>query len=120
MTTKVTSYPFVTKSIIAARIESDDAFMLDCLSILYSRQTVHEQDTKSTLNKNRMGFMSSHAVNGSVLAVKATAEGLTEEETVKARSIVCRYTKQLASHFRQEAIASDPSLAEAARVFSAG
>ncbi len=119
MTTKVTSYPFVTKSIIAARIEQDDAFMVECLGVLYARQTAFEQDTKSTLNKNRQGFMSSHAVRGSTLAVKAAGEGLTEEETDKARGIVCRYTKQLASHFRQVAIEADPSLAEAARVFSA-
>lgn len=115
----IKSYPFVTKSTIKARIESDDAFMLQCLAVLYSRQTSHEQDTKSTQDRNRRGFMSSHAVNASTLAVKAAGEGLTEEETVKARAIVSRYTKQLAAHFRQEAIASDPSLAEAARVFSA-
>lgn len=115
----IKSYPFVTKSTIKARIESDDAFMLQCLAVLYSRQTSHEQDTKSTRDRNRRGFMSSHAVTASVLAVKATAEGLTEEETCKARAIVSRYTKQLAAHFRQEAIAADPDLAEAARVFSA-
>lgn len=116
---KVTQYPFVTKSQLKARIEGDDAFMLQCLAVLYSRQTSHEQDTKSTQDRNRRGFMSSHAVNASTLAVKAVGEGLTEEETSKARGIVCRYTKQLAAHFRQEAIASDPALAEAARVFSA-
>jgi hypothetical protein len=116
----VTSYPFLTKSAIKARIEGDDVFMLECLAVLYSRQTSHEQDTKSTQDRNRKGFMSSHAVNASTLAVKAAGEGLTETEVSKARDIVSHYTKQLASHFRQEAIASDPSLAEAARVFSAG
>lgn len=118
-TTKVTSYPFMTKAQIKARIEADDAFMLECLSVLYARQTEYEQETKTTVNRNRRGFMSSHAVNASVLAVKARGEGLTAEETDKARSIICHYTKQLAAHFRQGAISENPELAEAARVFSA-
>jgi hypothetical protein len=119
MSSNVKQYPFVTKSALKARIASDDAFVLVCLGVLYSRQTAHEQDTKSTLNRNRMGFMSSHAVKGSTLAVKAAGEGLVEEELGCAREIVSRYTKQLAAHFRAEAIEADPSLAEAARVFSA-
>ena len=120
MSNAAKQYPFVTKSTIAARIAQDDSFMLECLAIMFARQTSYEQDTRSTRDRNRQGFMSSHAVNGSFLAVKATSEGLSEEETEKVRSIVCRYTKQLASHFRQVAIATDPSLAEVARVFSAG
>ena len=115
----IKSYPFVTKSTIKAQIASSDAFVLQCLAVMYSRQTAHEQETKSTLNRNRAGFMSSHAVRGSVLAVKAAGEGLTEEETDEARVLVGRYTKQLAAHFRAEAIAANPDLAEAARVFSA-
>jgi len=116
----VKQYPFATKSQIKAHLESDPSFVLVCLGVLYSRQTAHEQDTKSTLNRNRMGFMSSHAVKGSTLAVKAVGEGLTETELSEATGIVCRYTKQLAAHFRAVAIEADPDLAEAARVFSAG
>lgn len=120
MTTKVTQYPFMTKATIRARIEGDRSFMLQCLAVLYSRQTSHEQDTKSTRDRNRKGFMSSHAVNASTLAVKAASgEELTEEEAAKATAIVSHYTKQLAAHFRAEAIEADPTLAEAARVFSA-
>ena len=115
----IKSYPFVTKSTIKAQIASSDAFVLQCLAVMYSRQTAHEQETKSTLNRNRAGFMSSHAVKGTTLAVKAAGEGLTSEETEDARALVSRYTKQLAAHFRAEAIAANPDLAEAARVFSA-
>jgi hypothetical protein len=108
----------MTKAQIKARIEGDRSFMLQCLAVLYSRQTSHEQDTKTTRDRNRKGFMSSHAVNASTLAVKAAGEGLTEEETADARALVGHYSKQLASHFRQAAIEADPSLAEAARVFA--
>ena len=119
MAHSIKSYPFITKSQIKAQLASDPAFVLTCLAVLYAAQTDHEQDTKSTRDRNRRGFMSSHAVRGSVLAVKAAGEGLSEEETVLASGIVCRYTKQLAAHFRREEIAANPELAEAARVFSA-
>jgi hypothetical protein len=119
MADKVRSYPFVTKSQLTARIAQDDAFVCECLGIMLARQTSFEQEAKTTRDRNSRGFMSSHAVRGTTLAVKAAAEGLTAEEMDLARGIVSRYTKQLAAHFRAEAIAADPTLAEAARVFSA-
>ena len=112
-------YPFVTKSQIATQIADDDQFVLQCLGVLLSRQTEHEQEKKTTVERNARGFMSSHAVKGTTLGIKAQGEGLTAEEMVSARVIVSRYTKQLAAHFRQEMIESNPELAEAARVFSA-
>jgi len=119
-TTTATSYPFLSRAQITTRIAEDDVFMLECLQVMYCRQTQHEQDTKSTLNRNRAGFMSSHAVCGSTLAVKARNEVLSEDELSKARSIVCRYGKQLASHFRQVAITENPALKAVATLFSAG
>lgn len=113
----MTNYPFLSKKSIAARIDADPTFALECLQIMYSRQTAYEQESKTTLNKNRRGFMSSHAVNGTTLAVKARTEGLDAEELAKAQAIVSHYTKQLAAHFREEALERDPSLAAAARVF---
>lgn len=110
-------YPFRSKASIATQLATDDAFVLSCLAIMYARQTDYEQQTKSTLNKNRRGFMSSHAVNGSALAQKAATEGLDAEEAERAKAIVCRYTKQLAEHFRSEALRADPSLAAVAAVF---
>lgn len=112
------NYPFESKAQIVAKIEADDAFMLLCLGIMYDRQTQDEQEHKDTKHKNRRGFMSSHAVNGSILAQKVhSGEALSEEETGKARAIVVRYGKQLAEHFRAERIASDPSLAAVGAIF---
>jgi hypothetical protein len=115
----IKSYPFMTKSTIKSRLAGDDQFVLQCLAVMLGRQTEQEQENKNTVVRNRQGFMSSHAAKGTTLAVKAAGEGLTEEETETARVLVSRYTKQLAAHFRAEAIAQDPGLAEAARVFSA-
>jgi hypothetical protein len=115
----IKSYPFVTKSQIKARLAGEPAFVLICLAVMNSRQTEYEQESKTTRDRNRRGFMSSHAVKGTNLAVKAAGEGLTEEETETACGIISHYTKQLASHFRAEAVSADPGLAEAARVFSA-
>lgn len=115
----IKQYPFVTKSQLRARLASEPAFVVLCLSIMLDRQTAYEQEAKTTVTRNRRGFMSSHAVKGTTLALKARGEGLTEEEQDAAQGIVLHYTKQLAAHFRAEAIVANPDLAEAARVFSA-
>ncbi len=111
------SYPFLSKKQIADRLESDAAFVLECLQIIQARQTEHEKATLTTKDRNHRGWMSSHAVNGGKLAVKAATEGLNSEEFAKAASMVSHYTKQLASHFRAEKIATNPDLAKAAAVF---
>lgn len=116
MTTNKT-YPFQSKAQILALVAEDDGFMLECLQIMNGRQTADEQQTLTTKYRNRCGWMSSHAVNGGKLAEKAMKEGLTPEETDKARAMVLRYGKQLATHFREEAIHNNPDLAATAKIF---
>jgi hypothetical protein len=102
-TNPTNSYPYVTKAQVKARLEEDADFRLQCILVLYRRQTEDERDEKDTKYKNRRGFMSSHAVWGSKIAEKViSGEELTEEEEGKAEEIPCRYTKQLAAHFRAE------------------
>lgn len=115
------SYPFLTKAQIAASIAGDFQFACMVIGVLYDRQTQFEQETKSTLNKNRRGFMSSHAVNGTKVALKIKAgETLTDEDRGHVEAIAPRYTKQMADHFRAAAIEADPSLeAKAACFFTA-
>ncbi len=112
------NYPFMTKAQISAKIEADFGFACQAIEILYDRQTKHEQDTKSTLNKNRRGFMSSHAVHGSRIA-QLIRSGAVLEDADKDRvmEIAPRYTKQLAEHFRSAAIEANPALAEQAACF---
>lgn len=113
-------YPFLTKAQIKASIEGDFAFACMVIGVLYDRQTAFEQDTKSTLNKNRRGFMSSHAVHGTNIALKLrNGESLTDEDKGRVEGIAIRYTKQMAEHFRDAAIEANPELAaEAACYFT--
>lgn len=122
MTTNNTGnlYPFVTKAQIKAKLESDPQYRCEAMAILHTLQTEHEQATKTTLNKNRQGFMSSHAVRGSEVAVKIKAgEKLTEEDWAIVDKIAPRYSRQLATFARAQAIANDPALAKTAALFSA-
>jgi hypothetical protein len=113
-------YPFRSKRAILAQLAEDPAFVLQCLQIMDARQTDDEREVKETKYKNRRGWMSSHAVNGTTLAAKARSEGLTDEEFGKAQAMVSRYGKQLASHFRNEALAADPDLADKAACYFGG
>jgi hypothetical protein len=114
-------YPFRTKKEIVSQLETDRDFRVECLLVLYKRQTTDEQETKETKWKNRRGFMSSHAVNGTRIAQALLAgEALSDEDEGKLSGIVCRYGKQLAAHFRAEATAADPAKAEKAACFFGG
>jgi len=112
------SYPFISKRQVAERIASDDDFMLMALVILHDRQTEFEQATKTTVSRNRRGFMSSHAVNGTKLAEKVLGgEALDAEEIAKARDIVGHYSRQISAHLREDAKASNPELAEVGKLY---
>lgn len=118
--TSANLYPFVTKAQIKAQLEADPTYRQQAMVILFTLQTQYEQDTSSTLNKNRQGFMSSHAVWGTKIAKKIkSGEPLTEEETAKMDSIAPRYSRQLAVFFRAQAIVENPALKAVAALFSA-
>lgn len=114
------SYPFVTKAQLKVRLQ-DFAFCCEAMVILFDRQTAFEQDTSQTLNRNRRGFMSSHAVHGTRIAkairAGATVETMSNDDIRRVFEISSRYTKQLADHFRGEALEARPELAEMASVY---
>jgi hypothetical protein len=113
-------YPFITKAQLKTRLQEDSSFRKEAIVILFALQTSWEQDTASTKDKNRQGFMSSHAVNGSKVARKIIAgENLSPEDEVHVSAIAPRYTRQLALYFRKEAIAEQPGLKAIAALFSA-
>lgn len=112
-------YPFRSKASILESVRTDDSACVEALSILYQRQTDTEQDKGQTQVRNRAGFMSSHAVRGTALARKQASEGLTPDELAEARTIVLRYGKQLAAHYRKQVIEQDANLSELAKLFSA-
>jgi hypothetical protein len=112
------NYPFLTKAQILDRIQNDFSFACQVICILHDRQTEWEQENKATLDRNRRGFMSSHAVHGSRIAVALkNGEILSPEDQVRVDEMAPRYTKQMAGHFREEAIKADPTLAEKAACF---
>ena len=114
------NYPFPSKREILESQAHDDV-VVEHLGILYRAQTEDERETKDTIYKNRRGFMSSHAVNGTKLAEKVLfGEELTPEDWDMARKIVSRYGRQLAAHYREDMISRNPELAEIAKIFSAG
>jgi hypothetical protein len=113
-------YPFVTKSSLKARLASEPLFRHQTMVILLALQTQHEQDTSTTLNKNRQGFMSSHAVHGTRIAKAIKAgEPISAEDEDRIDAIAPRYTRQLAVYFRAKAIAENPALQAVAKMFSA-
>jgi hypothetical protein len=112
------SYPFATKAQIKAELNS--SFDARCAAIvtLFKLQTTLEQATDKTLMANRNGFMSSHAVNGSKIAKKLLAgEELDSDDINQVNRIAPRYSRQLATLARAEALAANPELAEKAAVF---
>lgn len=122
MTTTTSSanlYPFLTKNQIKERL-NDRAFQMQAMVILLALQTEHEQNTEQTINKNRQGFMSSHAVNGTRVAKKIKAgEPLDDKDEQHLAAIAPRYSRQLAVYFRAQAIAEQPALKAVAALFSA-
>lgn len=112
------NYPYATKKQIAERIATDFSYACSCLVTLYNLQTEYERDTSTTLTRNHVGFMSSHAVHGTRIAKALIAgEPLSDEDGSRVNSIVARYTKQLAAHARREANEADPELAAKAAAF---
>jgi hypothetical protein len=112
-------YPFPTKAQILAS-QASDGTCLEHFGILMARQTNDEHEEKTTKWKNRRGLMSSHAVRGTELWEKIVAcEDLSENDVAEVRSIVSRYGKQLAAHYRDEMFRKNPGMQEVAAIFSA-
>ena len=112
------NYPFTTKAQIKANLDSSFDARCAALVTIFKHQTPLEQGVSKTLSSNRVGFMSSHAVNGSKLATKImTGEELDNTEVELVNKIAPRYSRQLAVLERNAALAANPELAEAASVF---
>ena len=114
-------YPFISKAQIVTRLAEEPGFRLETMVILWTLQTTHEQATDTTLNRNKAGFMSSHAVHGGRIARKILAgEELSSEDMARVDSIAPRYSRQLACYFRAKAVEANPALKAVASLFSAG
>jgi aspartate/tyrosine/aromatic aminotransferase len=116
MTTNL--YPFVSKAQLKARLVAEPDFRKEAVVILFALQTEYEQNTASTLDRNRRGFMSSHSVHGTRIAKKILAgEELSAEDWGHVDAIAPRYSRQLAVYFRAKALDEQPELKAAAAIF---
>ncbi len=114
-------YPFQTKREIKERIQADPDFAQECLLVIYQRQTDDEVAAKDTKWKNKMGFMSSHAVHGTRIAEAVLAgDWIEDEDRARIAAMAVRYSKQLAAHFRQISLRNNPELAGQAAKFGIG
>ncbi|MCC6651543.1 MAG: hypothetical protein IT348_10390 [Candidatus Eisenbacteria bacterium] len=107
-------YPFMTKAEVRRRLETEAAFVLACLAMMQSR---HELRASGAKTDGPRGWMSSQRSKGTALAKKAAAGELTAKDAGEAARLLSGYAKQIAAALRERALASDPSLADAARVF---
>lgn len=107
-------YPFTTKAGVRRRLENEAAFVVECLTVMQAR---HELRATGAKTDGPCGWMSSQRSKGAALAKKADAGSLTAHETMEAAKLLQGYAKQIAAALRERAVAADPSLADAARVF---
>jgi hypothetical protein len=111
-------YPFPTKREIVTLLGEDEVFRHECVGVINARQTAHEQATLTTRERNRGGWMSSDAVRmGRVAQKLAALETLSGDEEALVAARIPSYAKQLAAHFRAEAVENNPALAETAAAF---
>ena len=113
-------YPFTTRKEVKVRLENDPNFRKETIICLYQLQTEPEIVAKDTLSRNKRGFTSSHARNGTMVAEKILNNlTLTSEDWRLIDTIAPCYSKQMAKVFRTRSIQENPALKAIAKVFSA-
>jgi len=116
MTTNL--YPFKTKAQIKSELEGNLEKCECAIALLFQKQTEWEQSASATKDRNRVGFMSSHAVRGSRIARAVLAgEPLNDADALWCLETAPRYTRQLAIFEREAALEENPALAPLAKVF---
>ena len=124
-------YPFVGEKTVRAALEADENLRIANAFLMFHLQTEFEQATKETKDKNRRGFMSSHAGTGTKI-VQAMLDGgtLDPDQEYKVdglrligheaflRHVGGRYAKQLSVSLRVLAIQREPELGVTAQMFS--
>ena len=103
-------YPFITKADIARRLDAHESgFVAVCMRIMQAR---HEARLAGEVQHG--GWMASQTVIATRLAARFATGNATKGEVERAAVLLRRYVKQLASHFREQALRENPSLTEAA------
>lgn len=114
-------YPFVGQKACKARLEQDSTVQVAMMACLLHLQTDVEQTIRDTKDKNKRGFMSSHAKPGTVVAEKIRdGKDLSADDWAVVAKIAPHYSRQMAVALRTFAMGNDPALAITAQGFSAG
>ncbi len=107
-------YPFLSKRALVDRIRADREYALDAFRILLARTAQRTADTQGAC-----GFMASHGATARELAATLAERPFNDAEHAKLAALLCRYAKQLATHFRTIELQARPELLQIASVFSA-
>lgn len=113
-------YPFVGQKACKAKLETETSVQLCMMVTLLHLQTDQEQAIRDTKEKNKRGFMSSHAKHGTAVAEKIRdGKDLTADDWAVIAKVAPHYSRQMAVSLRTFAMANDPALAITAAGFSA-
>jgi hypothetical protein len=113
-------FPFPGVKAIKAALEQNDSLAIMTVVLMNHLQTEFEQQVRDTKDKNRVGFMSSQAKNGTRLAEMIDAGiDLEGKDLELALKIGRTYSKQVSVQLRRYAIVLNPLLSGLAAVFSA-
>jgi len=86
----------MTRTNIQVKIQEDDRWLFRAILAIYKRQTVHEQQTDRTVERNGIGFNGVDAPFLSSLACQINCKGyLSMKQKVIARKMMTKYCGQL-------------------------
>jgi hypothetical protein len=119
------AYPFVGKKQVKARLTEDEDLRVVAFVTLFHLQTADEQAVRDTKDRNKRGFMSSHAWHGTRIAEELIAsEGrldvLAPEDQERVHKYAVSYSRQMANALRSYAIQQNPELGVSAGAFFGG
>lgn len=120
------TYPFRGEKALREELTLSSEARVRCLMLLFAAQTSDEQEHNHTVWRNHMGFMSSHAVRGSLIAKalltlppeERLESALSPEDQSWMAEKLPSYAKQMARRELEDRCEADPSLKEIARIFS--
>jgi hypothetical protein len=105
------TYPFVTRRQIIARLGRDPEFARTCLTILHRRFV--DRDILSP----PAGWMASDVKRAEKLYKQVSAGDASAANLALATTLVQKYARQLARHFRDEELSRNPALKPLAAVY---
>ncbi len=108
-------YPFLSRADVKRRIESDEAYALEC-AVELERRT-REREAGHGLGTSASGWMSSHRVVAARLVARLEAGKQTLQERRTLVRMVVRYARQLARMERERALRAHPELEAVACLF---